>query len=118
MGTQWGQQTSKVSLRVLHPQRPRIDSGNAEQMETQSTLGRAREWPGNLPEPLRTGEERFCREKPCSKSLTQPGALRPNPSHFPPGYSGPDLRARKGPARPPQVFALRPFLSSAFWKRQ
>lgn len=95
VGTQWGQQTSKVSLRVLHPQRPRIDSGNTEQMETQSTLGRAREWPGNPPEPPRTGEGRFCKEKPCSKSLTQPGALRPDPSHFPPGWL---LRTRpKGP---------------------
>ena len=46
----------------------------------QSTLGRGREWLGNPPEPSRTGEEKFCGEKSCSKSLTQPGALRPDPA--------------------------------------
>ena len=71
----------------------------------QSTLGRGREWPGNPPEPSRTGEEKFCREKSCSKSLTQPGALRPDPSQLPPGYSGPTQGL--GAAQPGRPRSLR-----------
>ena len=83
-------------------------------MQMQGALRRGQEWPGNPRGTVENSRQQVCREKRLALPLplTQHGALRPNPSQFPPGYSRLLLRACRGheTGRPRSLYSYYPQL--------